>query len=424
MDFNTLLARFGFDSSNFVNKELVPIECEGGLIYEVEEKFKPRICPNCNNPVLHIHTRKFIEIKLTTTIGLKEYLRIYRIRYKCPKCGKTHTFPLEGIERNKTISKFAENAIKNEFYTIQSFSTIAKRYDVTTMQVIKIFDKYTNIVPRRPLPKYLCIDEKYFVSGDGKYAVVLSDFFDGEVVDILQNRQMPYLYEYFSKIPPKERENVKVFISDMYDGYSTIKNKFFPNALFVVDLFHVIKLLTVAVNKLRIRAYNKYPNQDTVERHFMKTNWRYFLMDNMKIFRNEYHSKKFNVYIPFGEIILRCLKLDRDFWEGYNVMQELLHYDKYETYAEAKNFMDRIISKLNSTGNELLCKVADSFTKWEPGIINGLSKNQSGRRYSNAIAENNNSHIQKVIDVAYGFKNFKRFRARVMLVLTYNNKKK
>lgn len=419
MDFNTLLARFGFDSSNFVNKESAPIEFEGGLIYEVEEIFKPRICPNCNNPILHVHSRRFIEIKLTTTIGLKEHLRINRIRYKCPKCGKTHTFQLEGIERNKTISKFVENAIRNEFYTVQSFSTIAKRYDVTTMQVIKIFDKYTTIVPRRPLPKYLCIDEKYFASGNGKYAVVLSDFFEGEVVDILENRQMPYLNEYFSKIPSKERENVKVFISDMYDGYSTIKNKFFPNSLFVVDLFHVIKLLTVAVNKLRIRAYNKNPDENTVERHFMKTNWRYFLMDEMNIYKNEYHSKKFNVYIPLGEIILRCLKMDRDFWEGYNVMQELLHYDKYETYEEAGKFMDRIISKLNSTGNELLCKVADSYTKWKPGIINGLSKNQSGRRYSNAIAENNNSHIQKVIDVAYGFKNFKRFRARVMLIRLY-----
>ena len=29
-------------------------------------------------------------------------------------------------------------------------------------------------------------------------------------------------------------------------------------------------------------------------------------------------------------------------------------------------------------------------------------------RFSNAIAENNNLHIQKVIDVSYGVNNFKR----------------
>ena len=419
MDFNTLLARFGFDSSNFVNKELVPIEFEGGVIYEVEEIYRQRICPYCNNQVLHIHNRRWLEIKLTSTIGVKEYLRIKRIRYKCPNCGKTHTFELVGIDRNKTISEFVITAIRKEFFEIQSFTTIAKRYDISVMKVINIFDKYTKIVPRRPLPEYLCIDEKHFISDNGKYAVVISDFFSGEIIDVIINRQLPYLNEYFSSITSKERENVKVFISDMYDNYSTVKNKYFANALFVVDLFHVIKLLTTAVNQLRIKTYNQCSQENTVEKQFMKTNWRYFLMDESKIYKNEYYSKKFNVYIPYGEIVLRCLKKNKDFWDGYNVMQELLHYDKYDSYKEAENFMDRIIAKLISTGNELLCKVADSYKKWKPGIINGLSKKQSGKRFSNSIAESNNSHIQRVINVAYGYKNFARFRARIMLLMTY-----
>ena len=53
------------------------------------------------------------------------------------------------------------------------------------------------------------------------------------------------------------------------------------------------------------------------------------------------------------------------------------------------------------------------------GIIYGLAKNQANRRFSNAVAKNNNSHIQRVINVAYGYRNFKRFRARVMLILAY-----
>lgn len=424
MDFNTLLQRFGFNSSNFVNKLINTIEFENGFIYEVEEEYRIRLCPHCNNEIVHVHSYKWIEIKLSTTIGYKEYLRIKRIRYKCPKCGKTHTFSLEGIQRHKVISNFVETAIKKEFWEIQSFATIAKRYDISSMQVIKIFDAMTKIVPRRPLPEYMCIDEKHFEGDtDGKYVVVISDFFTGEVIDVLENRQMPYLNRYFSQISFKERNRVKVFISDMYEGYSTVKNRFFPKAMFVVDLFHVIKLLTNAVNKLRIRTYNQYMLEDSVERHFMKNNWRFFLMDQRKIRRNEYHSKKFDVYIPYDELILGCVKQNMDFWDGYNVMQELYRYDKYERYGEAERFMDRIIAKLTSSGNELLCKVAESYNKWKVGIIHGLARNQTGRRFSNAIAENNNSHIQKVIDVAYGYRNFKRFRARIMLILTYKSQR-
>ena len=424
MDFNTLLQRFGFNSSNFVNKLINTIEFENGFIYEVEEEYRIRLCPHCNNEIVHVHSYKWIEIKLSTTIGYKEYLRIKRIRYKCPKCGKTHTFSLEGIQRHKVISNFVETAIKKEFWEIQSFATIAKRYDISSMQVIKIFDGMTKIVPRRPLPEYMCIDEKHFEGDtDGKYVVVISDFFTGEVIDVLENRQMPYLNRYFSQISFKERNKVKVFISDMYEGYSTVKNRFFPKAMFVVDLFHVIKLLTNAVNKLRIRTYNQYMLEDSVERHFMKNNWRFFLMDQRKIRRNEYHSKKFDVYIPYDELIFRCVKQNMDFWDGYNVMQELYRYDKYERYGEAERFMDRIIAKLTSSGNELLCKVAESYNKWKVGIVHGLARNQTGRRFSNAIAENNNSHIQKVIDVAYGYRNFKRFRARIMLILTYKSQR-
>ena len=81
------------------------------------------------------------------------------------------------------------------------------------------------------------------------------------------------------------------------------------------------------------------------------------------------------------------------------------------------------MTPLDSREPELLENVAKTYQKWKVGIIYGLAKNQIGRRFSNSIAENNNSHIQKVIDAAYGYKNFKRFRARVMLILTYKNKR-
>lgn len=423
MDFNTTLVKFGLESSNFTNKPLNIIKDGDNYFYEVEEAYKKSICPYCNHQYLYIHGYKWTEIKLNVSPNAKEILRIKRIRFKCPECGKTHTFKLQGIERNNSLSDYTITSIKKEFFEMQSFTTIAKRYDVSIQKVIDIFDEFTKNTPRRILPEYLCIDEKYF-KGDsgGKYCVVLSNFFTGEIIDVIENRQMPYLVRYFNNIPLKERENVKVFISDMYDGYSAIKNKYFSKALFVADLFHVIKLLTNALNKIRIRTYNQYAIEGTIEKHFLKSNWRYFLKDQYKIRNHDYYSRKFDLYMNYGEIILRCLKLNLVFWDRYSVLQEMLHYDKYETYSEAEKFMDRIISKLILSGDELLQKVADTYKKWKVGIINGLARNQTGKRYSNVIAENNNSHIQRVINIAYGYRNFKRFRARIMLILSYKKR--
>lgn len=44
MDYNTILNRFGFDSTNFVNKSLNVIETDDGYIYEVYEAFRQSIC--------------------------------------------------------------------------------------------------------------------------------------------------------------------------------------------------------------------------------------------------------------------------------------------------------------------------------------------------------------------------------------------
>ncbi len=424
MDFNTILTRFGLDSSNFVNKFLEPIKTDEGFIYEVDEAYKERICPFCNHQFMNVHDYNWIQIKLNSTIGVNEIIRIRRIRYYCSACKKTHTFNLSGINRSSSISRFTKNEIIKEFYTLQSFSDIARRYNVSTNTIINIFDEYTKIMPRRRLPEYLCVDEKHF-EGDsyGKYVVILSDFTTGEVIDVIENRQMPYLDRYFSNIDISERRKVKVFISDMYEGYSTVKNKYFPNAMFVIDLFHVIRLLTTAVNKIRIRTYNQIAYEDSLEKHFMKTNWRYFLLDQFKIYKNEYYSKKYDISIPYQDIILRCLKLNITFWDGYSIMQELLKYSYKETWTDALNFIDRIIDKLYLSNDELLIKVAATYQKWKIGIANGLAKNQSDKRFSNAIAENNNSHIQRVINVAYGYTNFKRFRAKIMLLLTYKKQR-
>ena len=120
--------------------------------------------------------------------------------------------------------------------------------------------------------------------------------------------------------------------------------------------------------------------------------------------------------------MLRCLKKNMTFWTAYNILQELIHYDKYETWSDADRCMERIIDRLVLSGDDLLTKVAMTYKKWKTGILHGLARNQTGRRYSNSVAEGNNSMIDKIINVSNGYKKFKRFRARIMLIMTYNSK--
>jgi transposase len=126
------------------------------------------------------------------------------------------------------------------------------------------------------LPKILCIDEFYFSKdNDNKYCCILVDWETKQIVDIIKNRQLAYLDDYFSKIPQNELKNVKYFVSDMYDGYATIKNKYFPKADHIIDLFHIVIQLNRVTNSIRCSVMKSLPD-DSIEKNLCLLIGNYF----------------------------------------------------------------------------------------------------------------------------------------------------
>ena len=146
------------------------------------------------------------------------------VRFKCHKCNKSFNKSIQGVQKYGYISNYVKKLIINSFYTTTTFEKIASTYHVSSATIINIFD---NDAKRLILPKILCIDEFYFSrNSDNKYCCILVDWETKQIVDIIKNRQLAYLDNYFSKIPKNELQNVKYFVSDMYDGYATIKSTF------------------------------------------------------------------------------------------------------------------------------------------------------------------------------------------------------
>lgn len=63
-------------------------------------------------------------------------------------------------------------------------------------------------------------------------------------IDLLSSRRTNDTEPYFMSIPLEERSQVKYLISDMYNPYINWVNRYFPNAVSVVDSFHVIQWIT------------------------------------------------------------------------------------------------------------------------------------------------------------------------------------
>lgn len=129
---------------------------------------------------------------------------------------------------------------------------IAARFHVSDTYAHEVFDRFVKL-DRLPLTDAISIDEVHIDMDDNcKYALVIQDFHTGAPIVLLRSRRTNVTEPYFAAIPREERNEVKYLISDMYNPYISYVGKYFPNAVSVVDSFHVIQWLTRAIeNYLR-----------------------------------------------------------------------------------------------------------------------------------------------------------------------------
>ncbi len=380
MDFNTLLLRLGISSKNFINRENEPIQIPNGFIYDVEQEKENRVCPYCHNQQTKIVGYYFTETKCSESENFTDLLRIKRVRFRCKKCDKSFSPPIQGIERYATISKQVEQFMINDFTKPLTFTVLSKKYGVTKNRIIQMFDEKIQYVPRRKMPRVLCIDEiKFSEEFDQNYCCILYDFEQKEIVDIIRNRQMPYLREYFNNIPLKERENTKVFISDMYDGYATVCSNYFPKAVHIVDKFHVVTQLTRAVNSLRVITMNsiKDDKDEKPYYNFMKSNWKLFLCRTEDIPDKTYTYMKTGEVFHFDELLFSSIKLNDNLWSGYLILQDLFHFSYYSTYEESLNFVKFLSNKLKTSNSALLKKWVTLFIDGDMKLLMHLQKMQN-----------------------------------------------
>lgn len=287
------------------------------------------------------------------TDQIKDTLRIIKTRFKCRDCKITYTPKIDGIDDKSLISNQTKQLIFGDITRIMSFVEIGRRYNVSSMKVIQIFDDKVPYIPRGKLTIVLCIDEKGF-----------------------------------------------------------------NGALHIVDLFRAVQLLTRAVNKIR---YNhvKDIKKSSPAVNFMKTKWKLFLCRSENIPDKWYSPQGYGYSIHYSDMVFDCVKKYDDLLIAYNILQDLYHYNRNDTFMESLKFINNLAERLKLTGKELPETVGTSYTKFRVEIANGLAKNQTGKNYSNGVAESINNSVSTIIKVSNGYKDFEIFRKRCMLISRY-----
>ncbi|WP_432612854.1 transposase, partial [Enterococcus faecalis] len=104
------------------------------------------------------------------------------------------------------------------------------------------------------LPKVLLMDEvKSTKSATDAMSFEFMDAETHELIDLLPFRTIYQLQKYFQHYDQAARENVKIIVTDMNYTYPKLVGRIFPNAIVVIDPFHLVNALNRAFNKTRVR---------------------------------------------------------------------------------------------------------------------------------------------------------------------------
>ena len=142
----------------------------------------------------------------------------------------------------------------------------------------------------------------------------------------------------------------------------------------------------------------KQYDTDTKAYKFLKKNWKLFLMNRYNLEQLTYLNERTGIVYNYADKVDMVLKEYSELAEMYyakdifcNTMLKLHELD------ETKNMLDFNIKNYESSTFNELNKIAKTFTNWYTEIISAYSKNSFGVVLTNAIAENNNNYIQKLI---------------------------
>ena len=175
------------------------------LIYKGTLLYKPEECSHC----LCVVPSRIIRWG-TTTVRLllndvseyRTYLELKKQRFKCKSCQRTFVADTSVAEKHCFISQKVRWSVIARLKENTSMTEIARQKNISTSSVYRVMKRfYRPLNPfKQTLPKVLCFDEfKSVRSVASAMSFIMMDGQSHALLDIVENRRLPYLERYFSR---------------------------------------------------------------------------------------------------------------------------------------------------------------------------------------------------------------------------------
>lgn len=366
-----------------------------------QAKDRPEFCISCYGDNLIRHSIRERLISDVCIHSKRTKISLTQRRYKCKDCGYTFWEILDDIEPNTTLTKRLIKTIQRESLT-KPFKELEEQFAISNMTIRRIFDKHIEELEKGRVlvaPRVLGIDEAHL---NYKMRGVLVNIENNRLIEITEDNSKPSIKKAIQSM--KGWENIEVVTMDMAKGYRYTVNEILPNALVVIDKFHVIQYAQMALNRVRVDFKNKLKQAD--KKKFHKDKW---LLQSNKEDLSEDNVRARDKILEQSEVLLTAYWLKEMIRDLYKFEDKRQAYEWFyqieKTIPKDKEY--KVFRELMKTYNNCKKEIFNYFDA----------------RYTNAYTESVNNQIKKVEKSGAGY-SFEVLRGKCLFGLQQAKKPK
>jgi|GEM_PF-3049295 len=264
-------------------------------------------------------------------------------------------------------------------------------------------------------------------------------------IDVLRSRRQSETEPYFASIPKEERFAVRYLISDMNNDYLSYVGKYFPNAVSVVDSFHVIQWINAELDRF-VRALQKSIAERDEKRQeelsakagrqlrlpmsdelYLLKNYRFFLLsnaDSIKYHDEPHLDRHFRFLMRTSDYEDRFFRVDPALRELRDLKERYVRFNTVNAGKPRKAAveLDKLIEFYAHCGQDIFVRFSKLLKRHREPIINSFvlieRLDTEGvsivSRLSNGPIESMNRKAKDLKRQARGFRNFDHLRNRFL----------
>jgi transposase len=349
-------------------------------------------CPRCATASTSTYDHRRVRLRDEPFRTFQVWMTVIKRRLWCKPCGKPFTEPLPWARKGFRHTERFGRAVMHACERYVDLKRVRQDFRCSGGWLYTTLYRHLELQRRMrlyPWPTKVGIDEHFFrrtKQGFRDFVTVLVDQSNGRLMEVAHGRTGPELEEALAHIPG--RDNVRVVALDMSDSYRSFVRRFFPNATLVADKFHVLRLLSPAINRHR-KAITGDQRSNPLRRLLLR------------------NGRDLD---PRSRWVVRTWLADHPaLGQLYEAKEALAAFYRVRSYTQAKRLLTGFTDRLALSSVPEILTFRATLLRWRREVLAYFLT-----RSTNGMTEGFNGKAKLVKRQAYGYKSFANYRLRLL----------